>query len=166
MLIFQCSCNTFKSVLTQIVQSSFQLSFIQGAIGLTLLPTFLLSEFILFNESIKHSKFIQKKKKYLSCPVDTRRRFNVYKTSIRRRQRRIDVLQTLKRRRVFTGCQQCYLNMTSNKCISRTLSIIYIQPFNERYSHYVETSQLICSENQLIVFYMMGTVFVKGLNIF
>ena len=38
-----------------------------------------------------------------SYPVDTRRRFNVYKTSIRRRRRRIDVLQTLKRRRVSTG---------------------------------------------------------------
>ena len=36
-------------------------------------------------------------------PVDTRRRFNVYKTSIRRRRRRIDVLKTLKRRRVSTG---------------------------------------------------------------
>ena len=36
-------------------------------------------------------------------PVDTRRHFNVYKTSIRRRRRRIDVLQTLKRPRVSTG---------------------------------------------------------------
>ena len=35
-------------------------------------------------------------------PVDTRRRFNVYKTSIRRR---IDVLKTLKRRRVSTGIE-------------------------------------------------------------
>ena len=39
-------------------------------------------------------------------PVDTRRRFNVYKTSIQRRRRRIDVLQTLKRRRVSTGKKQ------------------------------------------------------------
>ena len=36
-------------------------------------------------------------------PVDTRRRFNVYKTSIRRRRRRTDVLYTLKRRCVSTG---------------------------------------------------------------
>ena len=36
-------------------------------------------------------------------PVDTRHRFNVYKTSKRRRRRRIDVLWTLKRRRVSTG---------------------------------------------------------------
>ena len=36
-------------------------------------------------------------------PVDTRRHFNVYKTSIRRRRRRIDVLQTLKRPHVSTG---------------------------------------------------------------
>ena len=40
-----------------------------------------------------------------SIPVDTRRRFNVYKTSIPRRRRRIDVLQTLKRRHVSTGIQ-------------------------------------------------------------
>ena len=39
----------------------------------------------------------------LHNPVDTRRRLNVYQTSIRRRQHRIDVLQTLKRRRVSTG---------------------------------------------------------------
>ena len=38
-----------------------------------------------------------------SNPVDTRRRFNVYTTSIPRRRRRIDVLQTLKQRRVSTG---------------------------------------------------------------
>ena len=36
-------------------------------------------------------------------PVNTRRRFKVYKAPIRRRRRRIDVLQTLKRRRVSTG---------------------------------------------------------------
>ena len=40
---------------------------------------------------------------YESFPVDTRRRFNVYKTYIRRHRRRIDVLWTLKRRRVSTG---------------------------------------------------------------
>ena len=38
-----------------------------------------------------------------SSPVDTRRRFNVYVTYIQRRRRRIDVLYTLKRRRVSTG---------------------------------------------------------------
>ena len=36
-------------------------------------------------------------------PVDTRRRFNVYKTSILRLQRRTEFLQKLKRRRVSTG---------------------------------------------------------------
>ena len=36
-------------------------------------------------------------------PVDTRRRFNVYKTSIRRQRCCIDVLQTLKLLRVSTG---------------------------------------------------------------
>ena len=40
---------------------------------------------------------------YESFPVDTRRRFNVYKTYIRRHRHRIDVLWTLKRRRVSTG---------------------------------------------------------------
>ena len=36
-------------------------------------------------------------------PVDTRPRFNVYKASIQRRRRRIDILKTLNRRRVSTG---------------------------------------------------------------
>ena len=35
-------------------------------------------------------------------PVDTRRHFNVYRTSMRRQRRCIDVLKMLKRRRVFT----------------------------------------------------------------
>ena len=35
-------------------------------------------------------------------PVDKRRRFNVYKTSIQLRRRRIVVLQTFKRRRTGT----------------------------------------------------------------
>ena len=42
----------------------------------------------------------------LSCiqkPVDTRRRFNVYKTPMRSPRRRIEVLQMLKRYRVSTG---------------------------------------------------------------
>ena len=41
-------------------------------------------------------------------PVDTRRHFNLYKTSIRRRRRGIDVLKTLKRRRVCTGLGPYY----------------------------------------------------------
>ena len=44
-------------------------------------------------------------------PVDTRRRFNVYKTSIRRCRRRIDVLYTLKRRRVSTGKDVQFTNI-------------------------------------------------------
>ena len=39
---------------------------------------------------------------YENFPVDTQRHFNVYKTSIRRCQRRVDVLQTLKQRCVST----------------------------------------------------------------
>ena len=38
-------------------------------------------------------------------PADTRRRFNVYKTSIRRRPHCVDVLYMLKRRRVSAGKQ-------------------------------------------------------------
>ena len=36
-------------------------------------------------------------------PVDTRRHFNVYRTSMRRQWRCVDVLKMLKRRRVSTG---------------------------------------------------------------
>ena len=50
------------------------------------------------------------------CPVDTQRRFNVYKTSIRRRRRRIDVFWTSKRRCGSTGwldsehcSEKCYI---------------------------------------------------------
>ena len=35
--------------------------------------------------------------------VDTRRRFNVYRTSMQRRKRRMGLLWALKRRRVSTG---------------------------------------------------------------
>ena len=44
-----------------------------------------------------------KSSKYKTNPVDKRRRLNVYKSSTRRRRCRIDVLLTLKRRRVSTG---------------------------------------------------------------
>ena len=44
--------------------------------------------------------------------VDTRRRFSVYKTSMRSCRRRIDVLQTLKRRRVSTGIVSSYIYTT------------------------------------------------------
>ena len=41
-------------------------------------------------------------------------------------------------------------------------SSIYMS-LNGQCSHHIETSQLICSANQLIGFYMMGTLAVKGL---
>ena len=47
--------------------------------------------------------------------VDTRRCFNVYKTSIRRQRRRIDVLQTLKQRRVSTGTADIWLRYFGRK---------------------------------------------------
>ena len=41
-----------------------------------------------------------------------------------------------------------------------------ILTFNDQCSHHIETSQLICSENQLSGFYIMGSLVVKGLNNF
>ena len=38
----------------------------------------------------------------------------------------------------------------------------YFQPFSNHYSDHIETSQLICSADQLIGFYMMGALVVKG----
>ena len=40
----------------------------------------------------------------------------------------------------------------------------YFQPFSDHYSDHIETSQLICSANQLIGLYMMGALVVKGLR--
>ena len=39
----------------------------------------------------------------------------------------------------------------------------YVLTFNDQWSHHIETSQLICSANQLTGLYMMGTLVVKGL---
>ena len=39
------------------------------------------------------------------------------------------------------------------------------KPFNDPYSNHIETSQLICSANQLTGFYMIGTLVVKGLKL-
>ena len=39
-----------------------------------------------------------------------------------------------------------------------------ILSFNDQSSHHIETSQLICSANQLTGFYMMGTLVVKRSN--
>ena len=39
-----------------------------------------------------------------------------------------------------------------------------IQPFNDQCSHHIETSQLICSADQLTGCYIMGTLVVKGLK--
>ena len=41
--------------------------------------------------------------------------------------------------------------------------LVGFKPFNDQCSHYIDTSQLICSANQLTGFYMMGTLVVKGL---
>ena len=37
-------------------------------------------------------------------------------------------------------------------------------PFNDQCSHHIETSQLICSSNQLTGFYIMGTLVAKRLS--
>ena len=55
-----------------------------------------------------------KKCEYYS-PVNTRRRFSFYKTSIRRWRRRTEVLQTLKRRRVSTGSSHRNLDKPNRK---------------------------------------------------
>ena len=34
--------------------------------------------------------------------------------------------------------------------------------FNYQYSHHIETSQLICSGNQMTCFYMMQTLVIKA----
>ena len=52
-------------------------------------------------------------------PVDTRRRFNVYKTSIRRRR---DVLQTFKRRRVSTGLVTFWIFVEVSGLLKENLS--------------------------------------------
>ena len=44
------------------------------------------------------------------------------------------------------------------------LTPIVSKLFNARRSHHIETSQMICSANQLTGFYMMGTLVVKNLN--
>ena len=59
---------------------------------------------------------------------------------------------------------------TFHVVVLRTLSNICGEALCENsqrlFSHYVETSQLICSANQLNGFYMMGTLVVKILIIF
>ena len=45
----------------------------------------------------------------------------------------------------------------------RYLYLKEISPFNDHCSHHIETSQLICSGNQLTGFYMMGILVVKRL---
>ena len=57
------------------------------------------------------TKFFLRNLQNFSNPVDTRRRFNVYRTAIRRLRRRIDVLQTLKRRRVSAGKSQTCIGL-------------------------------------------------------
>ena len=55
----------------------------------------------------------------LQFSVDTRPRLNVYKTSLRHRRRRIDVLLTLKRRRVSTGLESVQLSAICSKVLAR-----------------------------------------------
>ena len=38
------------------------------------------------------------------------------------------------------------------------------QPLNDQCSHHIETSQMSCSANQLVGFYMIETLIVKGLK--
>ena len=49
--------------------------------------------------------------------------------------------------------------------MSRLLSLNSPLTFNDRCPSHIETSQLICSANQLTGFYVRGTLLVKGLKI-
>ena len=71
-------------------------------------------------------------------PVDTRRRLNVYKTSIRCRRRPIDVLQTLKRRRVSTRHQLFSEIVDSDFKLDRLLQT---QPPAEGLKNFLVTEQ-------------------------
>ena len=53
----------------------------------------------------------------------------------------------------------------SLEMIFNQIPIEKYKPFNNQCSHHIETSQLICSANQLTGFYMIGSLFVKGLII-
>ena len=56
--------------------------------------------------------------------------------------------------------KQCSLMLTFvYECAIR----LHFQPFKDQCSHHIETSQLICSANQLTSFYMMGILVVKRL---
>ena len=52
----------------------------------------------------------------------------------------------------------------SLEMIFNQIPIEKYKPFNNQCSHHIETSQLICSANQLTGFYMIGTLVVKGLR--
>ena len=78
-------------------------------------------------------------------PAEAQRHFNVYRRSIRRRRRRIDVLYTLKQRHVFTGKDEthetlamkltvkCYRNqdkVVCNSLRSEKVKPLKMLPFN------------------------------------
>ena len=53
--------------------------------------------------------------------------------------------------------------------VSNMYSIVFLvisEAFNDQCSHHIESSQFICSENQMTGFYMMETSVVKELSIY
>ena len=63
---------------------------------------------------------------YENFPVDTPRHFNVYKMSIRRCQRRMDVLQTLKQRCVSTEFLEYLLQLVIT-CLPISIIVLLMQ---------------------------------------
>ena len=99
-------------------------------------------------------------------PVDTRRRFNVYKTSIRGPRHRIDVLQTLKRRRVSTGkFLWTRINGMSHKKyekIFRSTKGSYFVPLSFLFSVFSQKIWCCCREQEKII----SLVHLLGLTFF
>ena len=107
-------------------------------------------------------------------PVDTRRCFNVYKTLIRHRRHHIDVLQTLKRRRVSAGLQKVLLYLQARPFFTTKIRLksvfqkssnkIQYSLFHDGGCCHIETSLLICRANLWMVFCMIGTSVQKELK--
>ena len=66
---------------------------------------------------------------------------------------------------IYVGCAKstfkCFTLGVKRNCFSA-----FSKTFIDQCSHHIETSQLICSANQLTGIYMIGTLFVKRLRIF
>ena len=66
------------------------------------------------------------------------------------------------RRFLNVSCTFILRPVSAGWSIQRVSSFRDLYPFNDLCSHHIETSQLICSANQLTGFYMMGILVVNG----